>query len=134
MLDLWFCLCFVNDAKSVFSSGPHTVDLSGDHGSVRSRGLSPSCHGAVCIVQVEFYQTTLAVCNICCCCLYQFCHHYATESGKCLYFSIGENWGYRGEVCVFFILEWYLEEANIRPNHIPSKTTEFSRKYFIHVV
>lgn len=75
----------------IWMSSPvsHIVDFFGDHRSVCCCGVSPGCHGTVCIIQVEFHQTTLAVCNIGCCCLYQFCNHYGPESCKCLQFSKG---------------------------------------------
>lgn len=105
----------------------HIIDFFGDHCSLCSCGISPGCHGTVCIFQVEFHQTTLAVRNICCCCLYQFCYHYGTESCKCLQ-SFN---GYKKEaVYISFILGFYLQKAEIRPSHMFSKGNSVEQKIF----
>lgn len=63
----------------------HSADLLGHHSSVRSCSVPSGSHGTVCIIQVEFRQTALAVCYIWCCCLYQFHNHHAAESCKCFW-------------------------------------------------
>lgn len=85
---------FSNTKDKVSSLLPSLVlsaDLLGHHSGVCSCSVPPGCHGTVCILQVELHQTALAVCYICCCCLYQFHNHHAAESCKYLwhYYSIG---------------------------------------------
>lgn len=107
----------------------HIVDFFGDHCSVCCCRVSPGCHGTVCVVQVEFHQTTLAICNISCCCLYQFCNHYGTESCKCLQFSIGKK-AWVEEKSVSCMLGLYLQESKMRP----AMQLSLAETKFIYVV
>lgn len=113
----------------------HFADFSGDHCSVCSRGVSPGCHGTVCIIQVEFHQTTLAVCNFRCCSLYQFCNHYGTECCKCLQFfsrcQVGEQ---RKGLCFHYICIGFIRSQNKAKYHFWQRQVWLNRKYFIYVV